>query len=192
MWVWFLGWEDPLEEGMETHSSLLAWRIPWTEEPGSLQSIGSHRVGHNWSDLPCMHSPVRWLLNSLFVCLIFIIYGFFFFFWVYLLYSVVLVSGAQQSESVIHINRHISTLSVFRFFSRISHHRVLSKVPCALRQVLISNSLFNNEETESQGRRAHKDSGSLWPSGSLSLCVSDPKVESMLWMLPTHLCVCVC
>ena len=39
-----LGGEDPLEEGMATHSSILAWRIPWTEEPGRLQSIGSHRV----------------------------------------------------------------------------------------------------------------------------------------------------
>ena len=42
-----LGWEDPLEEGMETHSSTLAWRIPWTEEPGRLQSIGSQRVEHD-------------------------------------------------------------------------------------------------------------------------------------------------
>ena len=44
-----LGWEDPLEEGMATHSSILAWRIPWTEEPGGLQSMGSQRVGHNWA-----------------------------------------------------------------------------------------------------------------------------------------------
>ena len=42
-----LGWEDPLEEGMATHSSILARRIPWTEEPGGLQSMGSQRVGHN-------------------------------------------------------------------------------------------------------------------------------------------------
>ena len=42
-----LGYEDPLEEGMATHSSILAWRIPWTEEPGGLQSIGLHRVGHD-------------------------------------------------------------------------------------------------------------------------------------------------
>ena len=42
-----LGWEDPLEEGMATHSSILAWRIPWTEETGRLQSIGSQRVRHN-------------------------------------------------------------------------------------------------------------------------------------------------
>ena len=40
-----LGWEDPLEKGMATHSSILVWRIPWTEEPGRLQSIGLQRVG---------------------------------------------------------------------------------------------------------------------------------------------------
>ena len=45
-----------LEEGMATHSSILAWRIPRTEEPGGLQSTGSQRVGHNWSDLACMHT----------------------------------------------------------------------------------------------------------------------------------------
>ena len=42
-----LGWEDLLEKEMATHSSLLAWKIPWTEEPGGLQSMGSHRVGHD-------------------------------------------------------------------------------------------------------------------------------------------------
>jgi len=42
-----LDWEDPLEEGMATHSSILAWRIPWTEEPGRLQSMGLQRVGYN-------------------------------------------------------------------------------------------------------------------------------------------------
>ena len=42
-----LGWKDPLEKGMATHSSVLAWRIPWTEEPGRLQSTGWQRVGHN-------------------------------------------------------------------------------------------------------------------------------------------------
>ena len=45
--VWFLGWEDPLEQGIKTNSSILTWRIPRTEEPGGLQSMGSHRVGHN-------------------------------------------------------------------------------------------------------------------------------------------------
>ena len=42
-----LGWGDHLEKGMETHCSILAWRIPWTEEPGGLQSMGSQTVGHN-------------------------------------------------------------------------------------------------------------------------------------------------
>ena len=42
-----LGWEDPLEKGMAAHSSVLAWRIPWTEEAGGLQSLGSQRVGHD-------------------------------------------------------------------------------------------------------------------------------------------------
>ena len=49
--IWSLGWEDPLEKGMATHSSVLAWRIPGTGEPGGLPSMGSHRVGHDWSDL---------------------------------------------------------------------------------------------------------------------------------------------
>ena len=42
-----LGWEDPLEKEMATHSSTLAWKIPWTEKPGRLQSLGSQRVGHD-------------------------------------------------------------------------------------------------------------------------------------------------
>ena len=46
-WVQSLGWEDPLEEEMVTRSSILAWRIPWIEEPGGVQSMGSQRLGHN-------------------------------------------------------------------------------------------------------------------------------------------------
>ena len=46
-WVQSLGWEDALEEGMAAHSSILAWRIPWTEEPGRLQSMGSQRIRHD-------------------------------------------------------------------------------------------------------------------------------------------------
>ena len=48
-WVWSLGWEDPLEKEMATHSSIIAWKISWTEEPGELQSMGSQRVGHDWA-----------------------------------------------------------------------------------------------------------------------------------------------
>ena len=50
--VQFLGQEDPLEKEMATHSSILAWDIPWTEEPGGLPSAGMHRVGHNLA-IPC-------------------------------------------------------------------------------------------------------------------------------------------
>ena len=46
IWVHFLGQEDPLEEGMATQSSILPWRVPWTEEPGGLQFLGWQRVGH--------------------------------------------------------------------------------------------------------------------------------------------------
>ena len=46
-----------MEEGMATHSSFLAWRTPWTEEPGGLQSMGSQRVGHDYNDLACMRAP---------------------------------------------------------------------------------------------------------------------------------------
>ena len=47
-WVRSLGWDDPLEEGMATHASILAWKIPWTEEPSRLRSMGSQRVRHDW------------------------------------------------------------------------------------------------------------------------------------------------
>ena len=48
-WVWSLGWEDPLNKEMALHSSILAWRIPWTEDPGRLQSMQSQRVRHDWA-----------------------------------------------------------------------------------------------------------------------------------------------
>ena len=55
-WAWSLHWEDPLEEDMATHSSILAWRIPGPEEPGGPQSMGSQRVGQDWSNLAGTHS----------------------------------------------------------------------------------------------------------------------------------------
>ena len=55
IWVRSLGQEDPLEKEMATHSSILAWRIPWTEEPGGLQSMGLQRVGHNWVTSPTQY-----------------------------------------------------------------------------------------------------------------------------------------
>ena len=60
MQVRSLGWEDTLEEGMATHSNILAWRIPGTEEPSRLQSMGLQRVRHDWSNFACsMHPGIR-------------------------------------------------------------------------------------------------------------------------------------
>ena len=53
--------EDPLEEGMATHSSILAWRIPWTEEPGGLQSTRSQGVGHYMSTHTCISIPPKYV-----------------------------------------------------------------------------------------------------------------------------------
>ena len=68
-WVRSLGWEDPLKEGMTTPSCILAWRIPWTEESGELQFMGSQRVGHNWSDLAltCKYF-IKHMLDSTELC----------------------------------------------------------------------------------------------------------------------------
>ena len=58
--IWSLGQEDPLEKGMATHFSISAWRIPWTEEPGGLQSIRSQRVRHAWvTEHICMHTVLK-------------------------------------------------------------------------------------------------------------------------------------
>ena len=70
-WVQSLGWEDPLEKEMAAHSSTLAWRMLWREEPGRLQSMGSQRVGHNWvTSLTSLHNIgapqyVRQMLTSM-------------------------------------------------------------------------------------------------------------------------------
>ena len=80
MRVWYLGQEDPLKEGAATHSSILAWKIPWTEEPDQLQITGSQRIRHNGSDWACANRielnwksknnnfrkwPNIWLLNNM-------------------------------------------------------------------------------------------------------------------------------
>ena len=69
-WVQFLGWEDPLEKEMAPHSSILAWKIPWTEEPCGLQSTGLQRVGHELAAKPqyyyskCLNKDLLVLCNS--------------------------------------------------------------------------------------------------------------------------------
>ena len=69
-WVRSLGWEDPLEKEMATHSSTVAWRIPWMEKPGGLQSTGLQRVEHDWVTSLTLNliSVSRSLFSSIFVC----------------------------------------------------------------------------------------------------------------------------
>ena len=64
-WVQFLGWEDRLEKGIATHSSILAWGIRWTELPGGLQSMELQRVGHNWATNTIIDTNTHTKLGSL-------------------------------------------------------------------------------------------------------------------------------
>ena len=70
-----LGWEDPLEKEMATHSSILAWKISWTEESGGLQSMGSQSVGHDWATNTYLYNSVKQFsfnLKIIFFCLFYI------------------------------------------------------------------------------------------------------------------------
>ena len=72
-WVRSLGWEDPLEKVMATHSSIFAWEVPWTEEPGSLQSMGLQRVGHDWTQTHTDISTVKRRKGIISVCVFLLI-----------------------------------------------------------------------------------------------------------------------
>ena len=99
--VWYQGWEDPLKKGMAAHSSIPAWRIPWTEEPGGLQSVGLQRVRHDWATNTFHYSYTERCLLKHGFKLLFIFK--LIFIGVKLLYNVVLVSTVQQSESAIYM-----------------------------------------------------------------------------------------
>ena len=121
-WIRPLGREDPLEKEMGIHSSILAWRIPWTEEPSGLQSMGSQRVGHDWA------TSRQSLLDSLY--------------WVLMIFlplcGKILHSVLPQEHSTVN-QLHINIYPLFfRFFSHIGHYRVLSRAPYAIQQILIT------------------------------------------------------
>ena len=67
-WIWSLGQEDSLKKGVATHSSILAWRISWTEESGELQSMGSQRVGHDWATNTTLGDLRWWLVEEVGLC----------------------------------------------------------------------------------------------------------------------------
>ena len=101
MWVQSLDQKNPLDQAMATHSSILAWRIPWTEESGGLWSIGLQRVGHDRSDLACMHAYhifIHLAVEGLLSCF----------------HVLVIVNSA-----VVNIGVHVSfQISIFGFFYR--------------------------------------------------------------------------
>ena len=69
MWetqIWSRGREDPLEKGMETYSSILAWRLPWTEKPGRLRPMGPQRAGHNWATNTDIHKQYTMYFQNLY------------------------------------------------------------------------------------------------------------------------------
>ena len=90
--VWSLGWEDSLEKGMTTHSSVLAWRIPWTEEPGGLQSMELPMVGCDWVALTLPHLYFKHSLLSLFLFIDRLLKTFF----LWLIHSLTLLSDSSQ------------------------------------------------------------------------------------------------
>ena len=85
-WVPSLGWEDPLEKEMAIHSSILAWKIPWTEEPGRLQSMGSRRVRHNWATSLSLSLPLTMQNIRIWRFIIFILFTL----WPWLIYLILL------------------------------------------------------------------------------------------------------
>ena len=101
MWVWSLDQENLLDWGMATYSSILSWRIPWTEESGRLWSIELQRVGHDWSDLALMHAYsifIHLAVEGLLSCF----------------HVLVIVNSA-----VVDIGVHVSFwISIFVFFSK--------------------------------------------------------------------------
>ena len=121
MWVQSLGWEDPLEKEMATPTSILAWRFPWTEEPGGLQSVGLQRVRHNWGDLARMHVLTGRLC---FIVLHFITlhrYCFFLFFakWMFMITQPQQVYGCRLPNSIcsLHVSvTHFDNSQCFTLF----------------------------------------------------------------------------
>ena len=82
-WVWSLGGENPLEEEMATYSSILAWRISWTEEPGGLQSTGSQRMGHNPVTNTHTHTHTHTYILYL-ECFFLLFLSFVFMYWIFM------------------------------------------------------------------------------------------------------------
>ena len=116
-WVWFLGWEDPLEEEKATHSRILAWKIPWTEEFGRLQSKGSQRVRHVFAtDHTWMHS--HFYQKKLFFYFYFILFLFYFIFILFYFYFNLCIGLFRGSSILLYI--YLPFVLWFSLFYRFS------------------------------------------------------------------------
>ena len=130
-WVQSLGWEDPLEKEMATHSSILAWKTSWIEEPGRLQSIESQRVRHDWSDLASMH-----VWCTLTFCVLFFQFYFILFYWSIVDLQYHVVAGVQHSHSILHTHTHTYTYVyththiLFQILFLIGYYKILSMALC--------------------------------------------------------------
>ena len=117
----FLGWKDHLEKLLATQSSILAWRIPWTEEPGGLQSMGSQRVGHNWatntftfniSKISFQHDIKIKTINNVFYIIFFLFSLFFFIFTLFFISLLNLVYDIPLQHISIQVSHIMSSLAL--------------------------------------------------------------------------------
>ena len=151
--VWSLGREDPLEKGVATHSDTLAWRIPWTEEPGGLQSMGSQRVGHNCATNFCFQFSSVHLLSHV---------------W---LFATPWIAACQASLSITNSR----SLVILMFIESVmpSNHLILYRPLLLLPLIFPSIRVFSNESVLSiRWPKYQKFSCSISPSNEYSGLIS--------------------
>ena len=137
-WVWSLGQEDPLEKEMATHSSALAWRIPWREEPGTLQSMGSQRVGHDWATSFSLSLYIRNWISTLqadslpseppgkpkvFVS----------WYWMQVISACTMETGLSEA----YVNEYSSVPKLYHFFFKATNFNIVWKLCSFLEQIFI-------------------------------------------------------
>ena len=157
--VWSLGREDPLEKEMATHSSILAWKIPWTEEPGRLWSMVSKRVRHDWAtslSLTSISSVIHWLFSSVLSSC-----QFFFFFFNNFFLQFTSNLKVLWLETMLEMISHFLNLPCLDFSPKM--WSMLQNVPCALRKKVYSAFRWNV---------LYVSIKFIWSSVSFKTCVS--------------------